>query len=92
MQRERVVAAELLLSLREQGILDVNDKQISTLVESIVITLTFWLSFRRQSTKSMSSDNEDITEGIYQLISLVAPWMREPERSQTFAHAELYRL
>ncbi|MCF6264028.1 MAG: TetR/AcrR family transcriptional regulator [Xanthomonadales bacterium] len=91
MQRERVVAAELLLSLREQGIVDANDQQISTLVESIVITLTYWLTFRRQNTKTPDFESEDIAEGIYQLISLVAPWMREPERSQTIEHAELYR-
>ena len=39
----------------------------------------------------MDIQADDITEGIYQLISLVAPWMREPERSQTIEHAELYR-
>ncbi|MCF6226150.1 MAG: TetR/AcrR family transcriptional regulator [Xanthomonadales bacterium] len=91
MQRERVVAAELLLSLREQGIVDANDQQISTLVESIVITLTYWLTFRRKSSKTPDFESEDIAEGVYQLISLVAPWMREPERSQTMEHAELYR-
>ncbi|MBE9548948.1 MAG: TetR/AcrR family transcriptional regulator [Proteobacteria bacterium] len=91
MQRERVVAAELLLSLREQGILDASDQQISTLVESIVITLTYWLSFQRQNSKTLDLENEDIAKGVYQLISLVAPWMREPERSQTLKHAELYR-
>lgn len=91
MQRERVVAAELLLSLREQGILDANDKQVSTLVESIVITLTYWLSFQRQNSKTLDLESEDIAKGVYQLISLVAPWMREPERSQTMEHAELYR-
>lgn len=91
MQRERVVAAELLLSLREQGILDANDQQISTLVESIVITLTYWLTFRGQNSKTVALESVDIAEGVYQLISLVAPWMREPERSQTMEHAELYR-
>jgi len=91
MQQERVVAAKLLLALREQDILILNDHQMSTLVESLVVTLTYWLSFRRQSRKSLEMEAEDITEGIYQMISLVAPWMREPERSQTLAHAELYK-
>ncbi len=90
MQRERLVAAELLLSLRNQEILNLSDRQLSTLVESLVVTLTYWLSFRRQSRQSMEMEVEDIAAGVHQIISLVAPWMREPERSQTFELAELY--
>ncbi len=90
MQRERVVAAELLLALRDQDILILNDRQLSTLVESLVVTLTYWLSFRRQQRNSLKMESEDITAGVYQLISLVVPWMREPERSQALEHAALY--
>ena len=66
-------------SFRQQGILSATDAETDALCHQIVLTLTYWLSFE-MLTHLEDKDAVDLGRGVYQVMVLVAPYLREDER------------
>ena len=66
-------------SFRKQGILEASDQETEALCHQIVLTITYWLSFEMLSHLN-DKDAVDLGRGVYQVMVLVAPYLREEER------------
>ena len=77
--RKRKASLKILQSLKEQGKLNANDSEIEALCENIVLTATFWLNYAIISQQDLTEDV--LARGVYQVISLVAPFLDEEQRA-----------
>ena len=76
--KKRKASLRILKSLKDQGNLEANDSEIEALCENIVLTATFWLNYAIISQQDL---NEDVlARGVYQVISLVAPYLDQEQR------------
>lgn len=76
--KKRKASLRILKSLKGQGNLKANDSEIEALCENIVLTATFWLNYAIISQQDL---NEDVlARGVYQVISLVAPYLDQEQR------------
>lgn len=76
--KKRKASLKILHSLQEQGNLKANDSEIDALCENIVLTATFWLNYAIISQHELSEDV--LARGVYQVISLVAPFLDNEQR------------
>ncbi|MFO7788728.1 MAG: TetR/AcrR family transcriptional regulator [Halospina sp.] len=76
-------------SFREQGILSASDREVEALCHQIVLTLNYWLSFEMISHLN-DKDSVDLGRGVYQVMVLVAPYLRTEEREALEAMSEDY--
>jgi len=79
--RQRLSADSFCNALSASGVLEIDEPDQQTLVDHIVMTITFWIPFS-EIYPALSRGNGDIlARAIYQVISLAIPYLREPERS-----------
>mgnify|MGYP003633030404 FL=1 len=78
-RKKRKASLKILQSLKEQGKLNANDSEIEALCENIVLTATFWLNYAIISQQDLTEDV--LARGVYQVISLVAPFLDEEQRA-----------
>ncbi|AKH68272.1 transcriptional regulator, TetR family [Spongiibacter sp. IMCC21906] len=67
----RAVMDELL----NQGFVEISETQLARLCDSIALNLTFWLNYS-QLREHQASNEILIHQGVFQLMSLVAPYLR----------------
>tara|TARA_R110002167_G_scaffold35467_6_gene113370 strand:+ start:219 stop:833 length:615 start_codon:yes stop_codon:yes gene_type:complete len=76
--KKRKATLKILHSLKEQGNFNANDSEIEALCENIVLTATFWLNYVIISQQELNEDA--LARGVYQVISLVAPFLDKEQR------------
>ncbi|MFE8071689.1 TetR/AcrR family transcriptional regulator [Marinobacteraceae bacterium S3BR75-40.1] len=87
--RKRTASLTICDSLRQQGMLNANDRELEALCEQISLTITYWLSFEVLSHLD-DKDKVDLGRGVYQVMLLVAPFLREEERGMLEAMGQEY--
>jgi len=65
--------------------------EIRALAENILLVATFWLNFNIVRTMRAESNQDDLARGIYQVMLLIAPFMRDAERAHLNTLAQAYR-
>ncbi len=78
----------LCKNLAEQGVLNATDQEIETLCKSIVLTATYWISFSTVVDGTLGEDT--LNRGVYQVMTLVLPYLREEERAHLKEIGEAY--
>ena len=79
--RERRAAFNSLTGLEQAGILEISAVQKELLAQNLQVSLTYWISFADlQSPESLDDGSAQIF-GIARVLMLVAPYLREPERT-----------
>lgn len=88
--RQKIESAQAVLSsLRRSGILQADEAEIEASAVNIAVLATYWLNF--STIRSPERHPEaDLSPAVYQVMSLVAPLLREPERSQLRLLANQY--
>lgn len=79
LKRKRQASHTICNSLREQDILNASSAEIDGLCEQITLTATYWLSFEMLADLE-HKDDVDLGRGVYQVMFLVAPYLRQEER------------
>ena len=79
LQRKRKASRVICDSLARQDILRANPGEIVNICEQITLTATYWLSFEMLAHLE-EKDAVDLGLGVYQIMFLVAPYLREAER------------
>lgn len=87
--RKRRASLAICNSLREQDILDATDQEITALSEQITLTASYWISFEMLSHLE-DKDRIDLGRGVYQVMVLVAPYLRATERKMLRDIGETY--
>lgn len=78
--KKREASLKILTNLQQQGNLKANDSELEALCEHIVLTATFWLNYKLISQGQLTEDV--LAHGVYQIISLVAPFLDDEQRNQ----------
>ena len=81
LQKQRSSATSFCSGLSSGGILQIDEIDQRTLVDHIVMTVTFWIPFSEIDTAYRDRNVDIPARAIYQVISLAIPHLREPERS-----------
>lgn len=78
--KKRSASLKILNNLKQQGILEATAAEIEALSDNIVMTSTFWLNYAIIS--QMEPADDILVRGVYQVISLPAPYLQSAQREQ----------
>ncbi len=81
---------QLCKPLIRDGIMDASDQELSALATNVVVITAYWLNFSSIPTHQNTGQNQ-MSQGAYQVLSIVAPYLREPERGHLSAIASSYQ-
>jgi AcrR family transcriptional regulator len=84
-------ATEVLKGLTEAGIMRASRAEIEATASNVILIATFWLSFNTVRGGTLEKGSEDLTQGIFQLMMLIAPFLRDAERLHLNTLANNYR-
>jgi AcrR family transcriptional regulator len=91
LKRAATSASDVLNGLSAAGIVRATPDEIRALAENILLVATFWLNFNIVRNLRAESNQEDLARGIYQVMLLIAPFMRDAERAHLNTLAQAYR-
>jgi AcrR family transcriptional regulator len=81
------IARQLCEDLRSEGSLEASDQQIAAMATNMVVVATYWLSYEYVRNPRKYSEQPSIDDalgrGCYQVLSMVAPYLRG-DRRQAF--------
>ncbi|WP_250658201.1 TetR/AcrR family transcriptional regulator [Alkalimarinus coralli] len=88
MAKKKNASRQVCQNLAQQGILKASEQEIDALCKSIVLTATYWVSFSMVMDGEQS--DETLNQGVYQVMTLVLPYLREEERAILREMGEAY--
>jgi AcrR family transcriptional regulator len=84
-------ATAVLNGLATAGILRASADEIRATAENVLLVATFWLNYRAVRGASPDTSEDDLARGIYQVMLLLAPFLRDAERAHLNTLAQAYR-
>ena len=91
LNRASVSAAKVLKGLAEAQILRATHDEIVATAENVLLVATFWLNYNTVRSARPEQTQDDLTHGIYQVMLLIAPFLRDAERAHLNTLAQAYR-
>ena len=91
LNRASASASEVLQGLAQAGILRATVDEIRATAENVLLVATFWLNFNTVRGTRPDPSQDDLTHGIYQVMLLIAPFLRDEERVHLNTLAQAYR-
>ncbi|MBS0514240.1 MAG: TetR/AcrR family transcriptional regulator [Proteobacteria bacterium] len=86
---------DVLTGLAQAGIVRATADEIRATAENVLLVTTFWLNFNAVrgsgDLHKIAPSQEDLTHGIYQVMLLIAPFLRDAERVHLNTLAQAYR-
>lgn len=83
LERKVNTAAAICKGLVEAGVMHATAEEIAALAQNIAVIATYWLNFqstRASAARSNDSDSNNLALGVYQVLSLVAPFLIDEAR------------
>lgn len=62
-------------NMREAGLIEIDDRQTDTLATNVVIMGTYWMNYQQIRNMGDNPEREDLGHGVYQVMSLIAPFL-----------------
>ena len=84
-------ATQVLKGLAQAEILRATQDEIRATAENVLLVTSFWLSYNTVRGARPDASQEDLTHGIYQVMLLIAPFLRDAERVHLNTLAQAYR-
>lgn len=76
LERKVSTAAAICKGLTAAGVMNASDEDIAALARNIAVIATYWLNFQSiRSTSTPANDSDHLALGVYQVLSLVAPFL-----------------
>jgi AcrR family transcriptional regulator len=82
LKRERQAVANSLSGLEQAGALVIEPRQKELLIDSLLLSLTYWIPFAEQFDPEGLENSTAPTTAIARVLLMVNPHLREPEKSQ----------
>ena len=81
-ERKVNTAVAICTGLAEAGIMNATPDDIAALARNIAVIATYWLNFQsiRASAANPRNDSDHLALGVYQVLSLVAPFLKGEAR------------
>ncbi len=81
----------VLKGLAKAEILRASDDEILATSENVLLVATFWLNYNVVRGGKPEQTQQELTHGIYQVMLLIAPFLRDAERAHLNTLAQAYR-
>jgi AcrR family transcriptional regulator len=91
LNRAAVSAEMVLKGLAAAEILRATLDEIHATAENVLLVATFWLNYHAVRGASPEPAQNDLSQGIYQVMLLIAPFLRDAERAHLNTLAQAYR-
>ncbi len=91
LNRAAASASQVLKGLARAEILRATPDEIQATSENVLLVTTFWLNYNTVRGARPDASQEDLTHGIYQVMLLIAPFLRDAERVHLNTLAGAYR-
>lgn len=91
LNRAAASAEQVLQGLARAEILRATPDEIHATAENVLLVATFWLNYNTVRGARADASQEDLTHGIYQVMLLIAPFLRDAERVHLNTLAQAYR-
>ena len=78
--RKVSTAATICKGLVGAGVMTATTEDIAALSRNIAVVATYWLNFQRIRATACGNDSNDLGLGVYQVLSLVAPFLNGDAR------------
>lgn len=91
LNRASASALNVLQGLARAEILRATPDEIRATAENVLLVTTFWLNYNSVRGTRTEPSQEDLTHGIYQVMLLIAPFLRDAERVHLNTLAQAYR-
>jgi AcrR family transcriptional regulator len=72
---------ELCRGLVAAGEMQASEREIASLAESVALVATYWISYQRITTGGRSPDAVSLDRAAYQVLSIIAPFLRGDARA-----------
>lgn len=83
--------ASILGAMNEAGIIQVTDPKVhKAIATNVVITATYWLNYQQIRNLGKELPDEDLGQGVYQVMTLIAPYLPEESLEDLDAIAGSY--
>ncbi|MBS0555923.1 MAG: TetR/AcrR family transcriptional regulator [Proteobacteria bacterium] len=84
-------AEAVLTGLARAQILRATHDEIHATAENVLLLTTFWLNYHAVRGSNPEPMQQDLSHGIYQVMLLIAPFLRDAERAHLNTLAQAYR-
>ncbi|HSN01211.1 MAG TPA: TetR/AcrR family transcriptional regulator [Rudaea sp.] len=91
LNRAATSAETVLKGLAEAEILRATPDEIHATAENVLLVATFWLNYHAVRGVNPEPMQNDLSQGIYQVMLLIAPFLRDAERAHLNTLAQAYR-
>jgi AcrR family transcriptional regulator len=91
LNRAAASAEKVLKGLARAEIMRATPDEIHATAENVLLVATFWLNYNTVRGARPDASQEDLTHGIYQVMLLIAPFLRDAERMHLNTLAQAYR-
>ncbi|HST26778.1 MAG TPA: TetR/AcrR family transcriptional regulator [Rudaea sp.] len=91
LNRAAVSAETVLKGLAHAEILRATQDEIHATAENVLLVATFWLNYHAVRGANPEPAQNDLSHGIYQVMLLIAPFLRDAERAHLNTLAQAYR-
>ena len=83
-------AATVMRGLVRAEVMRASRAEVEATANNILLVATFWMNFNTVRGGSTEKTAEDLTQGIYQVMMLIAPFLRDAERLHLNNLAQAY--
>lgn len=91
-RQKREAAVTICKGLEAAGAMQIGRSDMDDLATSIALVTTYWMNFQTVEAIGVGdAEVASLSPGAYQVMTLLAPWLREPHRQQLVALAGQYR-
>jgi len=91
LNRAAASAEAVLKGLARAEILRATQDEIHATAENVLLVATFWLNYHAVRGANPEPAQNDLGHGIYQVMLLIAPFLRDAERAHLNTLAQAYR-
>ncbi|HEY7872203.1 MAG TPA: TetR/AcrR family transcriptional regulator [Rudaea sp.] len=91
LNRGATSAEAVLKGLARAEILRATQDEIHATAENVLLVATFWLNYHAVRGANPEPMQNDLSHGIYQVMLLIAPFLRDAERAHLNTLAQAYR-
>lgn len=80
MRRKIETALAICRGLAKAGVLHATDEEIEALCRNVVMVATYWMNFENAVQRTDAPPGDTLARGVYQVMSLVAPFLEGEQR------------
>jgi AcrR family transcriptional regulator len=89
-KRAHLNISEVLVGLNRAEVMRASRQEIEATATNILLVSTFWMNYNQVRGAQPERAAQDLTRGIYQVMMLLAPFLRDAERLHLHTLAEAY--